>query len=259
VEAERLLPAGSVGPVAASDVLLGVRQLLRPLCAQHGVELRFGLPDRAPPILGERVALRQALLAILGSAIGTATDASIAVALSFRAGQAEIRISGSAAGGAFPARASIEESRPFVEAIGGRLTTLPPHGPADTWAVCLAFPASTSPTLLVVDNDLDFIQLVERYLVSHQWEVIGAGSVDQACTQVEQQAPQAILLDVVIPGRDGWELMLELKTAPTTRDIPVIVCSVLKEPQVALSLGAAAYLHKPVTQQQLVSALTRLG
>jgi CheY-like chemotaxis protein len=66
-----------------------------------------------------------------------------------------------------------------------------------------------------------------------------------------------ILLDAVIPGRDGWELLLELKRSRETREIPVVLCSVLDEPGLALSLGAASYLHKPIDQAQLVGALSR--
>ena len=62
-----------------------------------------------------------------------------------------------------------------------------------------------------------------------------------------RQHPVAIPLDVVIPGREGWEL-LELKQVPSTNEIPVIVCSVLDEPAVAIALSATAYLQKTIDQ-----------
>jgi Amt family ammonium transporter len=82
--------------------------------------------------------------------------------------------------------------------------------------------------------------------------------VDEAYALACHQHPGAILLDVVIPGRDGWELLLELKQLPSTRDIPVIICSVLDEPAVAIALGAAAYLQKPIDQDRLLAALNPL-
>lgn len=63
---------------------------------------------------------------------------------------------------------------------------------------------------------------------------------------------------MVIPGRDGWELLLELKQLPSTREIPVVICSVLDEPAVAIALGAAVYLQKPIDQDRLLAALTPL-
>jgi CheY-like chemotaxis protein len=65
------------------------------------------------------------------------------------------------------------------------------------------------------------------------------------------------MLDVMMPQVDGWELLAAIKSNPATRDIPVIVCSVLKSPALALKLGAAAYLPKPVSQQALIEALAR--
>lgn len=64
-----------------------------------------------------------------------------------------------------------------------------------------------------------------------------------------------IILDVLMPGEDGWELLMEFKANESTRDIPVVICSVFSEPQLARNLGAAAYLPKPVTQRALLRTL----
>ncbi len=73
--------------------------------------------------------------------------------------------------------------------------------------------------------------------------------------------PDAVLLDVMMRDVDGWQILQALKTDPYTQDIPVIVCSVLAEEALATTIGADAYLRKPVTQSSLVLALTqvRLG
>lgn len=88
--------------------------------------------------------------------------------------------------------------------------------------------------------------------------MIGAADVAQAFTLAAQRQPRAILLDVVIPGRDGWELLQDLKMASGTRNIPVGVCSVLHEPDIAISLGATSYLSKPISQNQLLAWLGSL-
>jgi CheY-like chemotaxis protein len=71
----------------------------------------------------------------------------------------------------------------------------------------------------------------------------------------EEQAPQVIVLDVMMPERDGWTVLGQLREHPKTHDIPVIVCSILSQEQLALTLGAAQFLRKPVTRQALLSAL----
>ena len=71
--------------------------------------------------------------------------------------------------------------------------------------------------------------------------------------------PAAIALDVMMAGQDGWETLQQLKNHPQTQAIPVLICSVLREPELARFLGAAALLPKPVTRPELLGALARLG
>ena len=89
----------------------------------------------------------------------------------------------------------------------------------------------------------------------HHWEVIGAADSEAAYAEISRKRPSVILLDVMMPRQDGWEFLMDVKSRKDTWDIPVIVCSVLSEPQLAASLGADAYLTKPVTQQALLQAL----
>jgi Amt family ammonium transporter len=89
----------------------------------------------------------------------------------------------------------------------------------------------------------------------HHWEVIGAADGESARAEILRRRPTVILLDVMMPREDGWEFLVGIKARDETRDIPVIVCSVLSEPQLAATLGAFAYLTKPVTQQALLGVL----
>ena len=84
-----------------------------------------------------------------------------------------------------------------------------------------------------------------------------AESVAEAIALCEQHAFDCILLDVLMPGEDGWHLMSWLRRSPEAASIPVVVCSVLDQPELAISLGATGYLRKPVTQEQLRLALQR--
>ena len=73
----------------------------------------------------------------------------------------------------------------------------------------------------------------------------------------EQQ--KALQVDVMMPFQDGWEVQQRLKSEPATQHIPIIICSVLDDPELAFSLGAVAYLKKPVSQTDLGEALNGLG
>jgi CheY-like chemotaxis protein len=63
----------------------------------------------------------------------------------------------------------------------------------------------------------------------------------------------------MLPGQDGWDLLQILLNRPETNHIPLIICTVLKQKELALSLGATAFLEKPVTEQALFSTLEALG
>jgi len=127
---------------------------------------------------------------------------------------------------------------------------------AEEWNTHLIWGSSRPRTLLVIDDNQEFANLFRRFLTVHHWEVIGAADSEAAYAEISRKRPSVILLDVMMPRQDGWEFLMDVKSRKDTRDIPVIVCSVLSEPQLAASLGADAYLTKPVTQQALLQALS---
>lgn len=244
-------PAGSADP---ASVIADVERLLRPLCSLRQVELRLDLAPALPAIRGDRVALRHALLAILTPAVQSAGRDPLLVQGEASDGRLQLTVGGACPMHPTELERAIAESVPFVEALGGSLV-LEPRAVSAHWSAIFSFPAALRPLLLVVDNNPDFIRLIDRFLDERDWEVAGAWDVDRAFALAVERRPRAILLDIVLPGRDGWDLLLELKGNEATREIPVIVCSVLGEADVAVPLGAAACLHKPVTAAQLVDAL----
>ena len=113
------------------------------------------------------------------------------------------------------------------------------------------------PVLLVIDDNAELLQLFQRYLSGYTWQVMGAMDGQQARRILEQIRPAVILLDVMMPQEDGWAILQWLKARSATATIPVVVCSVLNEPHLAQSLGADAYLSKPVQQGALLQTLAR--
>jgi CheY-like chemotaxis protein len=147
--------------------------------------------------------------------------------------------------------------RQLIAAMNGSLH-LETTGP-DCWEARLAWPVAGPCVLLVVDDNEGFVDLFRRYLAGHNWQVVGATSSAEARQVIAAARPTVIALDVMMPKEDGWEFLMALKTSEDTHAIPVIICSVLNEPQLALTLGAATYLAKPVAQQALLRALAPWG
>ena len=89
--------------------------------------------------------------------------------------------------------------------------------------------------------------------------VLTARNGFDALEVVAAEPPDLILLDVMMPGMDGWEVLQRLRTHPQTEALPIIVCSIFHDPELAYSLGATLVLPKPISQVKLLEALGEIG
>jgi signal transduction histidine kinase/DNA-binding response OmpR family regulator len=112
-------------------------------------------------------------------------------------------------------------------------------------------------TILVVDDDATARDLLTRTLESKGYRVIAARHGLEALALARQHRPQAITLDVMMPQLDGWGVLRQLKDDPELRDIPVIMATILNERAMAIPLGAAELLTKPVDRQRLVALMAQ--
>ena len=125
---------------------------------------------------------------------------------------------------------------------------------------CIRLPmAATQKTILVVDDNDDILELLGRYLTAHQYRVLFAHDAQQAITHMQNTRPYAIVLDLMMPQMDGWDLLQRFLTQPDTQTVPIIICSVLKQKDLALSLGATAFIEKPISEMLLLSTLDNIG
>jgi signal transduction histidine kinase/CheY-like chemotaxis protein len=113
--------------------------------------------------------------------------------------------------------------------------------------------------ILAVDDERQIIQLYERYLESHGYQIAAVTDPNEAVEVARQLQPAAITLDVMMPGKDGWQVLQELKADPATSHIPVIICSIMGEQDKGLRLGATDYLMKPILEEDLIEALNKLN
>lgn len=263
VEVARLQQAGQAKEsLSLYDVLEGVIDLLAPLAHQTGVQVRLASLDTWPALVANRVMLRQALLNLLSHALHAARGDLVVVA-SYGKGEVLIDVAeSSAATRARPALSpmvrpdgvGLAVAQALIEAQGGRLETREQEG---AWRAQVVLPALGRATILVVDDNADLIALFQRYLGGHDVSVVGVADGEQTLPLAAELQPRLITLDVMMPHLDGWEVLQRLKDAPETGHIPVIVCSVLHEPQLALAMGASDFITKPVRQTELLEVLQR--
>ncbi len=167
-------------------------------------------------------------------------------------------------------------SRKFIEMHGGRMwaesqigvgatftftlpLARPAHEPEDTPPVSLPLPEPGRPLILCIDDDPEVITLYQRFLEKQGYQVIGLRDTDRAAQEAARLKPATIMLDVLMPAerRDGWSILAELKSTPATRDIPIVVCTIVEDQNKGFALGAADYLVKPVSESDLMRALDR--
>ena len=261
LEAEALLESevarvGAVRepPASLHQTIRGVIRTLEPLSVALGLRIEVRL-DPTGDLTVDRMALRQILLNLLVHAFHLQPRAPICLETCLHPPPGCIRIT----------VAEIAQPPPWPDEhmrLAERLAAM--SGAAlrlESTATALAFtitPAgATVRTVLLIDDNPDFLQLFHRYLRGSRYRALTAGDAETAWRLIRAERPAVITLDVLMPQQDGWELLQTLKHHRLTRHIPVIVCSVLRDRDLALALGADEFLAKPVTQAMLLAALDR--
>jgi signal transduction histidine kinase/CheY-like chemotaxis protein len=169
-------------------------------------------------------------------------------------------------------------SRKFCQMMGGDITvesesgkgtkftvSLPLHvaDPKDEPAIAQENPsvsaAQSSTTVLVIDDDPVVHDLMNRALTKEGFRSISAFNGHDGLEKARQSKPDAIILDVIMKGMDGWTVLSRLKADPELAEIPVIMNTMLDEKNIGFSLGVSEYLMKPINRNQLVSVLSRYG
>jgi PAS domain S-box-containing protein len=166
-------------------------------------------------------------------------------------------------------------TRALVELHGGTLSlesevgrgstfrfTLPYQGPylgvtAPQPAEVSETISATAPLVLVIDNERSARDLIRHYLQAHGYRAECATSGEEAIRLAQLLRPAAITLDILLPDRDGLQILAQLKSEVHTRHIPVVVVSVTDRHELGFSLGAADWLVKPIQGSALIAALER--
>jgi signal transduction histidine kinase/CheY-like chemotaxis protein len=115
----------------------------------------------------------------------------------------------------------------------------------------------TDQCVLVIDDDPAQRDLIQRFLTKEGFCVRGAGSGEEGLRLAHQLRPVAITLDVMMPRMDGWTVLAALKSDTALRDIPVIMVTMVDDPERGFALGAADFATKPVNRQRLSMILKK--
>ncbi len=114
------------------------------------------------------------------------------------------------------------------------------------------------PKLMIIEDDRDIINIIRINFELKGFDVYGCPKSSRGLAESLLELPDAIILDLLMPDKNGWEVLDELKGNPVTRDIPVIICSVMKQPRAiekAKEMGAFDYIQKPFDTLELISVV----
>jgi CheY-like chemotaxis protein len=260
---DRYQPGGDTGSVLADEIIQTALKTVDVLRQRASVKIRYGAPDQALRVAVERVGARQALLNVLMAAIDTAPAGLVEVSIELGISWLAIRVRPELTRAECrPADAilarnneNLEIARTLLDLSGGRLELDHPDDDEHPFLARLVMPIDQHPVVLFIDDNTDTLQLFERYLTGSRYRFAGCANAQQALTLARRLKPSLIVLDVMLSGMDGWEVLEYLREDVATCSIPVVTCSILPEEALALSLGAVAFCRKPVSQLELLAAL----
>jgi len=121
----------------------------------------------------------------------------------------------------------------------------------------LSSPGPADTAVLVVDDDPSVRDLLMRYLSKEGYFVECVASGDEGLTRARELLPMAIILDVMMPHKDGWAVLQEIKSDSVLKSIPVIMYTMVDEKNFGLAIGASEYLIKPVSKEKILQVLEK--
>ncbi len=254
---QRLSPMPSV--FGLRDLLLELQAVVSEIARQSGAEAIIDVRVDPPDLTAytDRGILHQLLFKLLQSLAQGGRDPSRPVLLS--AGSADTVRDARAVLIAVQGDAEVgdeDETLQLCQWLARSLQSDLVREPGAGASFRLVLPAGTRlRKVMIVDDEPVAIELFESYLVGLDYSVTGVTRPGEALQRALEIRPDVIVLDVMMPAMDGWELLQQLRHAPGLDGVPVIACSVLRDADLARALGAASFLHKPVLRHQLIAAL----
>ena len=271
---------------AAAEVLATVR----PIAVAKSMELTSTFPEGLS-LDGDRLRFKQVLYNLLSNAIKfTAAGGRVSIDCSEAGGVAQFTVADNGIGIPSEEHEAIFSSfhqvgtttkgvregtglglaitKRLVEQHGGRIWLQSEPGKGSRFYFTLPLKAEEpdygvskkpgdAPLILVVEDEGAAQELLVSHLEEAGFRAVTVGNGAEAIRAARDIHPDVITMDVLMPGKTGWQTLEELKQSPATASIPVIIVSVVEERKKGLSIGAADYLVKPVSKENLLEAIRR--
>ena len=276
------------------DLVLATAQ---PLVKQGKVELTSDLPEDLSPVYSDLEKVKQILINLMSNAAKFTHEGEISVRVREVNGSIRVDVSDTGIGISQEAMGRIFEefqqadssttreyggtglglsiSRSLARLLGGDLTVASEMGKGSTFSLTFpihygeeaeaqttgkqeAIPEGDAQLVLTIDDNEDAIYLMKENLEGAGYRVAVARNGEEGLALARELNPFAITLDIMMPKKDGWQVLHDLKSDPSTRNIPVIMISIVDKKALGFRLGAADYLIKPLDEDRILETLNKL-
>ncbi len=280
--------------IALHPLLDGCVGLVSERAIRHGLAIRVRVDEDVQEVLADELRLRQVVLNLLTNAVKFTPDGgSITLAATRSPGSVEVTVTDTGVGipageherifdsfqqgGRSPRPTEgtglgLTLSRRIVHLHGGELWLTSEVGSGSTFGFTLPVPEpagtpasrvpetghSPAARVLVVEDDRRSAELMTVLLEDQGLRVVLAHDGEQALESLTADPPDAVVLDLRLPGIDGFQVLAHIRSQPTTATLPVLVVSILDEQERAMAAGADGYLAKPLGREDLFAALQRM-
>lgn len=250
------------GESTSSPVLVlgSVVMLAQALAAKYQVNLQVVNPEHLPDVDVCMVALRQALLALLAAILPHTPNRQVTVTAFARDCEVLFEVNCPATGDVHMLAncnySGFADVRRITALCDGRFDVAVGN---NMLRATMAFSCSARRRVMVIEDNADSIELLDRFVAGTRYKITGLRQPERSLDVARELVPDIIIVDVMMPYIDGWEVVGYLRQHPDTAHIPIVVCTILAQEELALSLGASAFLQKPVTRTALLAVLDRLA
>ncbi len=261
-ELMQLESAQSIERVDLNAALDDALDLVSPLASNRSVAIERVPCGPLTPVVATRTALRQILLNVLSYFLSSEVVRHLRIDVTKSTDWVELHFVPSglrATRRSTPGdqtadfAPSLSAARHLAQGQGGSLQV--EVAVSGGIGVRLALPTAEATLTLVVDDNPGVAHLFQRFLRGTGFRLVQSRNSFHALELAKVLHPDVIILDLMMPVQDGWDLFRSLRRDPKTATIPVVACSILPERELALALGAQGFLPKPVTPDALLAAL----
>jgi CheY-like chemotaxis protein len=256
LHAEMALLSVRLRPIDLTALIEHCEEAVRPLAVQKRIRLQVETPAEHVTVSTDPLMAEQVLLTVLSRALGQTELADPRLSLEAANGQVSVSLRYCVDPGADQTLIVDRVVSELAERLRWTLTERDRLDGAHDVSIQMA---ACGPMVLVIDDNEGLISLLQRYLTDQTCRVVSATSGEEGLRLAQELRPAAIVLDIMMPVMHGWDVLQRLRANRQTADIPVIICSVINNPDLAQALGASLFLPKPIRQEDILSALDRLG